>query len=186
MNEIEESMKKITTLFLIFGFCLASIVQAEDTPAASGATQEEKIQIARAAGPSFISDGATIVDVDGSVLVEGNNGWTCSPGTQTDFLDPHCMDEVWMSLMMAFKAGKPFSTPRMGFSYMLRGDRSVNNDDPMATDKSKGTWIAEGPHLMVVGPPGSLEGITHDPTSGVPYVMWKGTPYEHIMVPLVR
>ena len=99
-----------------------------------------------------------------------------------------------MNIMMAYKSGKPFSTDRMSFSYMLRGDRSVNHDDPMATDKSKGTWIAEGPHLMIVGPKGpraqgpkgSIDGITNDSAFGAPYVMWKGTPYEHVMVPLVR
>ena len=179
-------MKKIVFCAAIIGWVALLPLQAQSEAGSSSATKEEKVQIARAAAPSFISNRATIVDVDGSVLIEGDNGWTCSPGTQSDFLDPHCMDEVWMSLMMAFKAGKPFSTDRMGFSYMLRGDRSVNNDDPLATDKSKGTWIAEGPHLMIVGPKGSIDGITNDPASGVPYVMWKGTPYEHIMVPLVR
>lgn len=28
-----------------------------------------------------------------------------------------------------------------------------------------------------------LEGLPPDPKSGDPFVMWKGTPYAHIMVP---
>jgi hypothetical protein len=29
-----------------------------------------------------------------------------------------------------------------------------------------------------------LEGISDDPNNGRPYVMWKGTPYVHIMIPV--
>ena len=29
-----------------------------------------------------------------------------------------------------------------------------------------------------------LEGISTDPQNGGPYVMWKGTPYAHVMVPV--
>jgi hypothetical protein len=29
-----------------------------------------------------------------------------------------------------------------------------------------------------------LEGIPTDPLSGGPYVMWPGTPFEHVMIPI--
>jgi hypothetical protein len=29
-----------------------------------------------------------------------------------------------------------------------------------------------------------LDGMTTDPSTGGPWVMWKGTPYVHIMVPV--
>jgi hypothetical protein len=29
-----------------------------------------------------------------------------------------------------------------------------------------------------------LEGITDDPSQGGPWVMWRDTPYAHIMVPV--
>jgi hypothetical protein len=32
--------------------------------------------------------------------------------------------------------------------------------------------------------PALLEGIPTDPATGGPYVMWKGTPYQHVMVPV--
>jgi hypothetical protein len=35
---------------------------------------------------------------------------------------------------------------------------------------------------MLIGP-GVTEGVTDDAGSGQPYVMWKGTPYEHVMIP---
>jgi hypothetical protein len=28
-----------------------------------------------------------------------------------------------------------------------------------------------------------LDGVSTDPNNGGPFVMWKGTPYAHIMVP---
>jgi len=32
----------------------------------------------------------------------------------------------------------------------------------------------------------ALEGLTDDPYAGGPYVMWKDTPYAHIMIPLAE
>jgi len=29
-----------------------------------------------------------------------------------------------------------------------------------------------------------LEGISTDPHNGGPFVMWKGTPYAHVMIPV--
>lgn len=37
---------------------------------------------------------------------------------------------------------------------------------------------------MIVVPEKLLNGISNDPYNGSPYVMWKNTPYVHIMVPL--
>ena len=49
---------------------------------------------------------------------------------------------------------------------------------PAASDD----WVKEGPHLMIVVPDGAmLEGMSTDPNDPV-YVMWKDTPYAHIMV----
>ena len=178
---------KNSLIYFLLVFTLSA--QAQNTNLGDkniSADVSKRISIARSAGPEFVSKNATIVDIDGSVLVEGNNGWTCSPGSQDDFKDPHCSDEVWTILMNAVLAKEPFSTDRLGFSYMLQGDRNINNDDPYETDITKGNWIAEGPHIMIVGPKGSVQGITNDPSLGLPYVMFKGTQYEHIMLPLSR
>jgi hypothetical protein len=40
--------------------------------------------------------------------------------------------------------------------------------------------------MIIVPDANMLEGITTDHSKGVPWVMWKGTPYAHIMVPLGR
>lgn len=88
--------------------------------------------------------------------------------------------------MKAAGAGADFSTDRIGISYMLQGDMNVSNSNPAATDPNNGdVWVQEGPHIMVVVPREMLKGMSDDPYNGGPYVMWKDTPYAHIMVPVV-
>ena len=65
------------------------------------------------------------------------------------------------------------------------GNGGGSNIDPYAegpTDDNE--WIVEGPHLMILGPAALLDAIPTDPQNGGPYVMWKGTPYAHVMVPI--
>jgi hypothetical protein len=99
---------------------------------------------------------------------------------------PMCNDDVWMRLMKALGGKAGFKTDRIGISYMLAGDASVNNADPFDTKPDPGeVWVQEGPHLMILVPDAKmLEGVPDDPDNGGPYVMWKGTPYAHIMVPV--
>ncbi|MDH5622244.1 MAG: hypothetical protein OEY74_09200 [Gammaproteobacteria bacterium] len=37
---------------------------------------------------------------------------------------------------------------------------------------------------MIIAPKETLKGITDDPSSGGPCVMWKDTDYAHIMIPV--
>jgi len=68
---------------------------------------------------------------------------------------------------------------------MLMGDGGVSNSDPMhANPPEADDFIQEGAHLMVILPEAMLDGISDDYTTGDPYVMWRGTPYVHLMVPL--
>lgn len=159
---------------------VVSVSLAEET-----ASKDAKIARAMQAGPPEISQEATVVDFDGTVLREGSNGWTCLPGVVPGDDHPMCNDAVWMKLMQAVGAKADFQTDRVGISYMLQGDINTNNADPYDTEPNEGeVWVQEGPHLMVIVPdPAMLEGIPDDPNAGGPYVMWKGTPYAHIMVP---
>jgi hypothetical protein len=72
---------------------------------------------------------------------------------------------------------------------MLRGDNGTSNTDPYATKETQdNNWIKTGPHVMIVG--GDAKRMAQiypkdakpDPTK--PYVMWAGTPYEHLMLPV--
>jgi hypothetical protein len=168
-----------TLIMVLLSFAVANLSMADETTA-------EKIARSQSAAGAGISKDATIVDLDGSVLQQGTNGWVCMPGVRPGDDHPMCNDAVWSKLMKAAGAGADFSTDRIGISYMLQGDMNVSNSNPAATDPNNGdVWVQEGPHIMVVVPVEMLKGMSDDPYNGGPYVMWKDTPYAHIMVPVV-
>lgn len=145
--------------------------------------------VARAvsAAPASVSDQATVMGSDGSILREGSNGWTCTPDTMPGDRAPMCNDSTFMSLMHAIGSQGEFTASRIGISYMLQGDHGagVSNSSPYHPDpKNAPDYVETGPHMMIVVPKELLEGMTDDPASGGPYVMWKDTPYAHIMVPI--
>lgn len=155
-------------------------IEAQDQAPASA---DDSIAIAESAAPPEISEEATILDAEGNVLREGTNQWTCVavPG------EPMCGDEQWLSWMDAFiNQSDEVEVTALGISYMLQGDQGVSNIDPYAKEPTADNdWVTTGPHLMLIVPdPELLEGIPSDPESGGPYVMWRDTPLEHVMVPL--
>lgn len=176
---------RILVLALFGIFTLGGAVLASKEGALA-LTDAEKIAVAKSAAPKFISDRATVLDEMGKVLSKGDNGWTCSPGIPPKYENPMCNDAIWQKLMAALNAKKSFSTDTLGFSYMLQGDVPIDNDDPYNADQSKGSWIKEGPHIMIVGPKGSVDKISSSFESGGPYVMFRGTDYEHIMLQISR
>jgi hypothetical protein len=145
-----------------------------------------KLADALAAAWPGMAESATVVDWEGNVLQEGDNGYTCLPTPPTmQGTAPMCMDAEWMQWADAWQNRKPFEAARIGISYMLAGDEGASNTDPFAegpTDDNE--WIVEGAHLMIIAPPGMLDSYPTDPDNGGPYVMWKGTEYEHLMVPI--
>lgn len=166
---------------------IAALSLVGTTTIAAAETAEDKIARAMSAAPSDISEAATIMDVDGTILREGSNGWVCLPGIGLIPGDQHpmCNDAVWMKWMAAAGSGSAFSTDVVGVSYMLMGDAMVNNENPMATDPNDGgVWVQEGPHMMIVFPNmDMLADLPRDPFAGGPYVMWGETPLAHVMLP---
>ncbi|MGA9575428.1 MAG: hypothetical protein WBS20_15920 [Lysobacterales bacterium] len=148
---------------------------------------ESQIAHARAAAPMAIGADATIV-VDGKVVSEGSNGWTCMPDTMPGDRAAICVDALWAEMMAAVVAKTPFEATGLGISYMLLGEppgSGVSNSTPYHEDPMHAhDYVETGPHLMVILPKQFLEGITTDPSSGGPYVMWKDTDYAHIMIPV--
>ena len=145
--------------------------------------KDAMIKSALSAGPSSVTDGATVIDAEGNILREGSNGWTCMPEAAMGAM---CNDATWMEALGAMIAGEPFPTGRFGVSYMLAGEGDtpgVSNLDPSASEPTADNmWIKDGPHMMIILPdPAMYEGMTND-TSAPVYVMWKGTPYAHLMV----
>ena len=71
--------------------------------------------------------------------------------------------------------------------YMLEGGTDASNTDPYATEPTADNdWVKTGPHVMVVGSQELLHGLSVGRQAGyqAPYVMWAGTPYAHLMVPV--
>lgn len=165
---------------------LALVLPLVGADALAEESKEDKIARAVSAAPSRVSAKATVVDLDGAVLREGTNGWTCLPGVMPGDTHPMCNDAVWMKAMKAMGDHSAFTTDTVGVSYMLQGDMYVNNADPGDKTPDPGeVWIQEGPHLMVIFPDRKeLAGFPEDPSAGGPWVMWKDTPFAHVMVPL--
>jgi len=156
-------------------------------PTASAAqalpTVDDPIAYAESAGIPEIAAQATVLDAEGNVLREGTNGWTCMamPGA------PMCVDRQWMSWLDAYIHQRDeVEVTAVGISYMLRGDEGASNIDPFAQGPTADNeWVTTGPHLMLIVPdPAMLEGIPTDPSGGGPYVMWRGTPFVHVMIPV--
>jgi len=148
-------------------------------------TDAELIKSAMTGGPLAISKDATIVamtpDMKLRTVRKGTNGYTCMPDP-----DPMCADQNAMTWFDAYLNKKDPAKDKVGFVYMLMGDHGASNTDPWA-EKATPTnnWVKTGPHVMIVGAKGMTDGYPHDakadPTK--PYVMWPGTPYEHLMLP---
>lgn len=142
---------------------------------------------ARAAAPAEIGAGASVV-VKGEVVVEGSNGWTCMPDTMPGDGAAICFDGIWGEMFTAVGSKAPFASPGIGIAYMLLGDPAgsgVSNSNPFHDHpKSADDYVETGPHLMVIAPKDLLQGLSDDPATGGPYVMWKDTDYAHIMIPV--
>lgn len=149
------------------------------------------IKNAEMAAPATVGSGATIYAMteDGKLktLREGANGWWCMPDDPaTPGNDPMCGDAnsfEWAAAWMGHKDPPP---GKVGFVYMLQGGPAGSNIDPYMMQPPAGEqWVATGPHVMIVNAKGMMAGypggVTPDTTK--PYVMWEGTPYEHLMLP---
>ena len=98
-----------------------------------------------------------------------------------------CLDEVWMAWMDAYVTHKEPRITHVGIAYMIApGGASGSNTDPYATKQTPDNeWGFDPPHTMVLVPNAdALKGLPTDRKSGGPWVMYRGTPYVHIMVPV--
>jgi hypothetical protein len=144
---------------------------------------------ALSAAPASIADGAKVMLMDGTVLRAGTNGWTCLPDDpDRPNNSPMCLDAAWLAFFDAYVNRTSPRFDGIGFGYMLQNDMPVSNTDPFATEPTPDNqWIAEGvPHIMmIVSDARVLDELPTDPDNGGPWVMWKGTPYAHVMIPTV-
>ncbi|MBC8295888.1 MAG: hypothetical protein H8E55_08865 [Pelagibacterales bacterium] len=175
-------------------------VVSNGEPEGPHTSTEWKVWAYSTAAPSYIAANCTVLDVDGTVLREGTNGWTAmaaNPRGMADpengWKDPHeampmVGDGPAMKWAMAYMSGKTPEMDKDGWAWMLHGDMGEDNSKHLVFNKedaAEGEWIESGAHLMLFPKdPASLEGQSTDFNSGAPYVMFKGTGYDHLMIPV--
>jgi hypothetical protein len=178
----------------ISGFCFFPALAVALFPLTSLRSDDTEALIkgAISAAPKAIGEAATIVTFDATmetvVLRKGTNNITCipdDPTTPTD--DPVCTDENGLAWSIALMHHDPAPPPGIGFGYMLMGETAASNVDPFAAPPTDGKWHQAGPHIMIMnardGSPGyPRPGLSPDVAQ--PWVMWSGTPYEHLMIPV--
>jgi hypothetical protein len=161
--------------------------------AKAGPTDAELIASAEAAAPPNVGKSATIVAMgaDGKMRTvrKGTNNFTCMPDNPaTPGPDPMCMDPAAMEWIHAYVSHGTPTPGKVGFMYMLAGGTDASNTDPYAAKPmASNHWIQTGPHVMIVGADASFYEAypkNPDPDTSVPYVMWAGTPYQHLMAPV--
>jgi hypothetical protein len=182
-------------LLLAVTFPLGALAQPVSQQASR--TTGQKIADALSAAPASVSRNATVMDwpmTTGGPMQQlrvGSNGWVCYPTTPIVYengarRDAMCLDSEFQGWANAWMGQTAPAPKRAAVAYMLQGDAGASNTDPYAkAPTSSNDWVMSGPHVMVIVPdPSSLDGMPTDAKNGGPWVMWKGTPYAHIMVPL--
>jgi len=173
------------------GIVLTTMARAEQAKPAL--TDAQLTTSAMSAAPAKVASAATIVAMDASgamrTVRKGTNGFTCMPDNPTTpGPDPMCLDKNAMEWAHAWMTHQPPPAGKVGFMYMLAGGTDASNTDPYATAPSANNhWVKTGPHIMVVGADASFYDSypkDADPDTTVPYVMWAGTPYQHLMAPV--
>lgn len=180
----------LTGLVFTAPLFVTTAVYAEDSMQPPG--DEELIKIAMSAAPARVAKDATIVvpGADGSLrtLRKGTNGFTCLPDNpDSPGPDPMCMDKNSMEWAFAWMQHKLPPAGKVGLMYMLAGGSDASNTDPYATKPADSHWLETGPHMMIVGGDQSfLDSYPQgaNPDTSAPYVMWAGTPYQHLMAPV--
>ncbi|URD60908.1 hypothetical protein M8312_14195 [Sphingomonas sp. KRR8] len=180
-------------MLLRWGGCIALMTLPAASPGAAApppASDASLIQNALSAGPKAIAEGAKVVTMGATGMRElrpGTNGFTCMPDDpSTPGVDPMCLDRNAMRWAGAWMSKQTPPADAVGVIYMLAGGTDASNTDPYAKPPADGKWVVTGPHLMLVGSPALNaqypSGANPDTTK--PYVMWGGTPYAHVMIPV--
>jgi hypothetical protein len=150
------------------------------------------IKSAESAGPAAVAKDASVyaVGADGKMqtLREGKNSYWCMPDDlTTPSADPMCGDANAMEWAMAWMNKTDPPKDKVGLIFMLAGGSDASNTDPYATSETNDNhWVTTGPHVMIMNATHLMAGYPADadPETTMPYVMWAGTPYAHLMVPV--
>jgi hypothetical protein len=182
-------------------FALTTLLALPLTAAADGASKaaapklsdQQLIASALSAAPAGLRKHAGVMAADDKgemrTLRASTNGFTCMPDApNTPGPDPMCLDQAAMDWVHALITKSPPPAGKVGLMYMLAGGTDASNTDPYAAGPAANNhWIKTGPHLMIAGADAAFYEAypkDADPDTSRPYVMWAGTPYQHLMVPV--
>ena len=184
---------RVRALFLpilpVVGVVLLPGTSFSQEEMADEAEKAAMIENALSAAPEGIANGAAVADWEGNVLKEGTNDYTCLPDDPNlPGNSPMCLDSAWHAWANAWmNRSEPPAPEAAAFGYMLQGDFPTSNVDPFATEATDDNeWIEDaGPHVMVLMPDASaLDRVSTEHDNGGPWVMWRDTPYAHLMIPV--
>ena len=183
---------KLLAAALLTATTACAFAAEKDAAAKKAPSEKQLIASAMSAAPSAVAKGAKIVAMDDKgmhTLREGSNAFTCMPDNPaTPGPDPMCADKNAMAWVDAWVGHKAPPSGKVGLMYMLSGGTDASNTDPYATKPEAGNhWIKTGPHVMIVGGDAAFYDSypkSADPDTKEPYVMWAGTPYQHLMAPV--
>jgi hypothetical protein len=150
---------------------------AQVLPEPTSSPEDQLVVSAMTAAPEAVVKAAAVVvlNADGSMrsLRPGKDGFTCMPNNPAiPGPGPMCMDRNAMEWTHAWMTHTP-PPDKVGFMFMLGQGSGASN--------------TAGPRVMVVGPAvKNMRGYPRHaaPDTSGPYVMWAGTPYEHLVIPM--
>lgn len=176
---------RFTTATLVLPLVLGTAALAQER------SDDELIAEAMTAAPAAVAENATIVAFgeDGAMrtLREGTNAFTCMPDDPSPGHNPMCLDANAMAWAEAWIGKADPAEGKVGFGYMLAGGGTPSNVDPYATEPAGGEIVAEPPHVMIFNlpePAADYPRPDEEVDRSQPWVMWKDTPYEHLMIPV--
>jgi len=187
------TLAALTTLPLTVSAAEAAAATKPAAQSPAAPSDAQLIESALAAAPAGVAKHAAVVTMDAKgamrTLRAGTNGFTCMPDNPgTPGPDPMCADKASMDWMHAMMTHAKPPAAKAGLMFMLAGGTDASNTDPYADKPTASNhWIKTGPHVMIAGVDDAFlaqYSKAPDPDTSVPYVMWAGTPYQHLMVPV--
>ena len=153
-----------------------------------------KIRLAMKAAPASVSKNATILEWptapggEFTVLKKGTNDATCiADDPATKETDPLCFDKSAFEWFSSLLAGQPPRLKSMGVVYSMAGSSQQSNLYPGETGPTPDNeWMYHVPPHIAILPVdvSSLKGVTSDYKNGGKWVMWRNTPFAHVMIPV--
>lgn len=183
---------KVFVISLVFAALTIPVAAQQQAAAPHAAKSDaELIRNAMSAAPKAVADRAAVVAIDERgqfrALREGRNNFTCIPDhPMTPGNDPMCVDANGLDWVRAWVEKRNPPEGKVGFGYMLQGGSDASNTDPHAQSPAAGaSWIETGPHVMILNARDLGESYPQQPGDArSPFVMWPGTPYAHVMIPV--